>query len=93
MESLVSVVEAVKGIPLIASGGVRSGIDMAKAVALGASYAGMALPLLAPAMHSAEAVKERIQRVITEFRVAMLCSGKKDVEELRTGHGIEEIRR
>jgi isopentenyl-diphosphate delta-isomerase len=92
-ESLVSIAEVIKEIPIIASGGIRNGMDMAKAVALGASYVGMALPLLSPAMESSRAVKERIQKVITEFRIAMFCCGKKNLEELKTGHCIRETRR
>jgi isopentenyl-diphosphate delta-isomerase len=92
-ESLVSIVEVIKDIPIIASGGIRNGMDMAKAIALGASCVGMALPLLSPAMESSKAVKERIQKVITEFRVAMFCCGKKNPEELKTSHCIRETKR
>ena len=66
---------------------------MAKAIALGASYVGMALPLLAPAIESSEAVKEKIQNTLNEFRIAMFCSGKKNLEELRKGNCIKEIKR
>jgi isopentenyl-diphosphate delta-isomerase len=93
VESLISIAKVIKDIPIIASGGIRSGVDMAKAIALGASYVGMALPLLAPALESAEVVKEKIQTVINEFRVAMFCSGKKNLEELRINRCIEEIKR
>ncbi len=92
-ESLISIVEVCKNMPIIASGGIRSGVDMAKAIALGASYAGMALPLLAPAVESSGAVKGKIQNVITEFRVAMFCCDKRNLEELRASHCIREIKR
>ena len=92
-ESLISIVEVCKNMPIIASGGIRNGVDMAKAIALGASYVGMALPLLAPAAESSGAVKEKIQNVIAEFRVAMFCCGKKNLEELRTSHCISKITR
>ncbi len=92
-ESLVSIVEVIKDMPIVASGGIRNGMDMAKAIVLGASYVGMALPLLAPAVESSGAVKEKIQNVITEFRVAMFCCGKKNLEELKTSHCIREIKR
>ncbi len=92
-ESLISIVEVCKNMPVIASGGIRNGVDMAKAIALGASYVGMALPLLAPAVESSGAVKEKIQNVIAELRVAMFCCGKKNLEELRTSRCIREIKR
>ncbi len=92
-ESLISIVEVLKDMPIIASGGIRDGMDMAKAIALGASYVGMALPLLAPAVESPSAVKEKIRNVISEFRVAMFCCGKKNLEELKTSHCIREIKR
>ncbi|MFB3883893.1 MAG: type 2 isopentenyl-diphosphate Delta-isomerase [Thermodesulfobacteriota bacterium] len=91
--SLISIVERIKDMPIIASGGIRNGMEMAKAIALGASYTGMALPLLAPAIESSGAVKEKIQNLLNEFRVAMFCSGKKNLKELRAGDCIREIGR
>ena len=70
-DALVAVKEAVKDIPIIASGGIRSGVDIAKALALGADYAGMALPLLSPAMESSNAVKTKIEGVIEDLKFAM----------------------
>ncbi len=70
------------GGPVIATGGVRSGIDTAKAVALGADLAGMALPLLAPARAGQEALEAAIERVIDELRVAMFLTGSPDVAAL-----------
>jgi isopentenyl-diphosphate Delta-isomerase len=92
-ESLVSIAEAVRGIPIIASGGIRNGVDMAKAIALGANYVGMALPLLGPALVSSDAVRGKIETVINEFRVALFCCGKKNLKELKDGPSIREIRK
>ncbi|WP_027859428.1 type 2 isopentenyl-diphosphate Delta-isomerase [Marinobacterium jannaschii] len=67
---------------LIASGGLRDGIDMAKSVILGASLCGMATPFLAPAMESAEAVVAVIERIRREFVTAMFLLGARDVSSL-----------
>jgi isopentenyl-diphosphate delta-isomerase len=84
-DALISLCEVVKDIPIIASGGIRNGVQMAKAVALGASYVGMALPLLSPAMASGEAVTKKIARVIREFKTVMFCCGAINIARLRDG--------
>ena len=71
---------------LIASGGIRSGLDLAKAIALGADAVAVALPLLRPALESADAVREVLECLIDELRVAMHCTGAGDLEELRRVH-------
>lgn len=68
---------------LMAGGGVRSGVDMAKAICLGASYATAAMPFLAAALESPEAVQAVIQRWKKEFRAAMFAVGARDVEALK----------
>jgi len=67
---------------VFATGGVRSGIDVAKALALGASACGIALPLLKEAVKSSEAVVSALRRVERELRVATFLTGSKNVEEL-----------
>ncbi|MDG6258098.1 MAG: type 2 isopentenyl-diphosphate Delta-isomerase [Methanomicrobiaceae archaeon] len=79
----VSIAEVVRtGGPVIATGGVRSGTDMAKAIALGAGLCGMALPLLKSAMQSDEALFETIEDMHTQLRVAMFLTGSKTLAEL-----------
>jgi isopentenyl-diphosphate delta-isomerase len=65
------------GVTLIASGGVRSGIDMIKSVILGASLCGIASPFLRPAMESSDAVRRVIQRLRREYTTAMFLLGAR----------------
>jgi isopentenyl-diphosphate delta-isomerase len=81
--TVVSLCEVAGGGPVIATGGVRSGLDMAKALALGADLCGMALPLLSPAMESEEAVVEAINGYTGELAVAMFLSGARTVKSMR----------
>jgi isopentenyl-diphosphate delta-isomerase len=82
--TVVSLCEVARtGGPVIATGGVRSGLDIAKAVALGADLAGMALPLLAPALESEDALFGTIARIEQELRVAMFLTGSPNLAALR----------
>lgn len=67
---------------IVASGGVRTGIDVAKAIALGANLAGAALPFLEPATHSAEAVSTEIELMIAGLRIAIFASGCRRPSDL-----------
>ena len=68
---------------VIATGGIRSGLDVAKALALGATAAGVAHPLLRPAVHgSALDVIVELERILEGLRVAMYLTGSEKVEEL-----------
>ncbi len=78
----VSVVRANVGIPVIASGGVMDGLQVAKGIALGASCAGMARAVLAEALESKQKVVERLSLVRDELRAAMFLTGSKDVATL-----------
>jgi len=79
----VSVVQLVPlGLPVVASGGVRSGLDVARAVALGASAAGIAGGVLKAAATSFEATKAELEQLVHEFRVAMFLTGSRTVTEL-----------
>lgn len=76
-------VRRVDGVTVIASGGLRNGMDVAKAVALGADLAGMAYPFLRPATESPERVAEQVARIVRELKICMFCLGVKTVAELR----------
>ncbi len=70
-------------IPIFASGGLQTGLDIAKSIALGATLGGLARPLLAPAARSAQHAAETLARLIQELRVAMFAAGARDLEALR----------
>jgi len=82
--SPVSVLElAPLGLPVVASGGVRSGLDVARAIALGATAAGTAGGVLRAASTSFEETKKELETLVHELRVAMFLTGSKTVAELR----------
>ena len=71
------------GGPVIASGGVRSGLDIAKGCALGAELCGMALPLLKPAMESDETLASEIEAIHQELTATMFLTGSARITDLR----------
>lgn len=71
------------GVQLIGSGGVRSGLDAAKALMLGASLAGSAKPFLEPALEGPAAVASLLKAYHEEFRTAMFCVGAPNLAALR----------
>ena len=82
--TIVSLIEVLAtGGPVIASGGFRNGIDIAKGMAFGADLCGMALPLLRPAMESDEALQNTIDEVHRQLRAAMFLTGSATLADLR----------
>jgi len=69
--------------PIIATGGVRNGVDVARALALGADLAGMALPFFRAADQSEQAGSALGRRILEELRIAMLCSGARSLSGMR----------
>ncbi|MBI2027506.1 MAG: type 2 isopentenyl-diphosphate Delta-isomerase [Deltaproteobacteria bacterium] len=68
---------------IIASGGIRNGIDIAKSIVLGADMAALALPFLQAASESTEAVIQLIEQLKQELRVAMFVTGAQDILDLK----------
>jgi isopentenyl-diphosphate delta-isomerase len=77
---------AVPEATVIASGGVRTGVDVAKAIALGADLAGLAKPMLDAALapRGTDAAADALGAIVTELRVAMFCTGCADLQALRS---------
>ena len=80
----VSIIESkVARLPLISTGGVRTGLDIARALALGATLAGIGFPFLKAASQSYDAVCELLETIVTELKVAMQLSGAASIEQLQ----------
>jgi len=75
--------EALPDIPLIGSGGLRDGLDIAKCIALGADLGGMAGPFLRSAAVSVEAVSDALRLATAEVRTAMFATGSRTLADLR----------
>lgn len=75
--------ELKKDTKIIASGGIRSGLDIAKAIALGADMVGIALPLLRAASVSEGKATGLMDEYITGLKAAMFCIGAKSINELK----------
>lgn len=83
-DALIEVRKALPDIPLIASGGLRSGIDVAKCLALGADLGGMAGPLLKAAFKSTEAVIALIEQIAAQLQLSMFATGAYEIPALRS---------
>ena len=81
--AIVEVREVLPGIPLVASGGIRTGMDAAKAIALGADVVALARPLLPAAIESAAAVVDWLQPFIDELRVCLHGCGAPNLAAAR----------
>jgi len=87
-----SILEADIGLPIIATGGLNTGLDTARAIALGATAGGYSRKMLEPAMKSADAVEKELEMLVAELKAAMFLVGAWDVESLQnapvivTGH-------
>ena len=78
-------------LPIFASGGIRSGQDIAKCVALGADLVGLASPFLKRAAESSAAVVDEMETLAAELAIAMFCSGAGCLADLRQPGVLVEV--
>ncbi len=98
MPTAISIIETRTAAPdavIIASGGIRTGLDAAKCIALGADMAGIALPALRAVVKGVEALDALIERIKLELKAAMFLTGSRQATDLRRkpivlGHKIIE---
>jgi isopentenyl-diphosphate delta-isomerase len=84
----VSLIEANIGLPMIATGGIRSGLDVTRAMTLGASSAGIASKLLPFAKKSYQAVVEELNLLISELKAAMFLTGSMTIRQLAEANAV-----
>jgi isopentenyl-diphosphate Delta-isomerase len=77
-------------LPLIASGGLKNGLDIAKAIALGADVGGLALPFLQAADLSTAAVGELVQILMAEIQTVLFCTGNANLSALQQANCLHE---
>lgn len=75
-------------LPLIASGGLRDGMEAAKAIALGADLAGLAFPFLQAASESPQALDELVQLLISEIKTVLFCTGNANLIALKKSDAL-----
>lgn len=90
-DCITSIREIAPDIPLIASGGLRNGLEVAKAIALGADLAGLAFPFLQAASESTEAVDELVQLLIAEITTVLFCTGNVDLSQLKQSAVLQKL--
>ena len=81
-QSLINVHAACPKMNLIASGGMKTGLDVAKAIRLGANMAGFAASILPATLAGTEALISRFQGIITELKIAAFCTGSASLKAL-----------
>jgi isopentenyl-diphosphate Delta-isomerase len=82
-EAILNVRRAAPDLRIFASGGLRTGVDIAKCIALGASLGGMAGPFLKAASNSLEAAIQTIHEIQHEIQVVMFAIGAGTIKQLQ----------
>ena len=75
-------------LPVMATGGLKTGLDVARAIVIGADAGGMAVSLLEPAMKGEEQLRTAVKTIIEELKAVMLLTGSSTVKELKEREAI-----
>ena len=78
-------------VPLIASGGLRDGLEVGKALALGANIAGLAMPFLQAAAESETAVYDLVSVLIAEITTVLFCTGNANLAQLQSSGSLQRL--
>lgn len=92
-DAIIAVRAAVPEATIFASGGIRTGLDAAKALRLGASLCGLAAGTLREAVLSVEAVVEKFKILETELRLACFCTGSATLADLASAKLVRPLPR
>ncbi len=90
-ECITSIRALAPDVPLIASGGLRDGVEVAKAIALGADIAGLAWPFLQAAAESTTAVNELVELLMAEITTVLFCTGNATLSQLQQSNVLQKL--
>jgi isopentenyl-diphosphate delta-isomerase len=90
-DCIVQIHERYPDLPLIASGGLRDGMEVSKAIALGADLTGLAFPFLQAASESEAAIDELVELLIAEIKTVLFCTGNANLEQLKRSSSLIKV--
>ncbi|MBD2306059.1 type 2 isopentenyl-diphosphate Delta-isomerase [Chroococcidiopsis sp. FACHB-1243] len=90
-ECIINVRQVAPNIPLIASGGLRHGLEVAKAIALGADLAGLAMPFLRAAADSESTLHALAEVLIAEITTVLFCTGNANLQQLKQSQTLQRV--
>jgi isopentenyl-diphosphate Delta-isomerase len=88
-DCIVGIRSEILDVPLIASGGLRHGLDVAKAIALGSDITGLAMPFLRAAVDSEQAIQDLADILIAEIKTVLFCTGNASLTQLKNSGCLE----